>query len=123
MSIPIEISDSDSVTQMLEESEERPVLVYKHSVSCPISGYAWHEVQNCLEPGDDAPACYRVTVQYHPDLSRDIALMLDVIHHTPQIIIVRNGKARYVASHWQIRKQTLQRALMEGAQLPEDPGF
>jgi bacillithiol system protein YtxJ len=120
VSFPIELKDADLVSQMLQESEERPVLVYKHSVSCPISGYAWHEVQNCLDLGDEAPACYRVTVQYHPDLSRDIALMLDVIHHTPQVIVVRKGKASYVASHWQIKKQTLQRALMDGPQLPEN---
>jgi bacillithiol system protein YtxJ len=102
---------------MLAQSQDRAVLVYKHSVSCPISGYAWYEVQDCLDLGEDAPTCYRVTVQYHPDLSRDIAWILDVVHHTPQVIIVRNGKASYVASHWQIKKQTLQRALVEGAPL------
>lgn len=121
MSFPIEIRDSELINQMLRESHERPVLLYKHSVSCPISGYAWHEVQSCLDIGDDAPTCYRVTVQDHPDLSREIALMLDVTHHTPQVIIVRNGKASYAASHWQIKRQTVQRALMEGVLLQEKP--
>lgn len=104
---------------MLAKSREHPVLVYKHSVSCPISGYAWYEVQGWLDTGDDAPACYRVTVQYNPEISRDVAVLLDVVHHTPQAIVVRDGKASYVASHWQIKKQQLQRALMDG--LPVTP--
>jgi bacillithiol system protein YtxJ len=99
---------------MLEKSREHPVLLYKHSVSCPISGYAWYEVQGCLDLGAESPACYRVTVQYNPEISRELALLLEVIHHTPQVIIVRDGKASYVASHWQIKKQVLQRALLEG---------
>ena len=109
---PLELTNHEGIGEMLQRSHVGPVLLYKHSVSCPISGYAWYEVKDCLELSDDAPTCYRVTVQFHPEVSRDIAETLDVIHHTPQVIIVRDGKASYVASHWQIRKQTLQRALV-----------
>jgi bacillithiol system protein YtxJ len=109
---PLELTSSEEISEMLERSHIGPVLLYKHSISCPISGYAWYEVQDCLGLDEDAPACYRVTVQYHPDISRDIAERLEVIHHTPQVIIVRAGKASYVATHWQIRKQMLQRALV-----------
>lgn len=116
---PVELTSHDAVNEMLAKSHGEPVLLYKHSISCPISGYAWYEVEDCLAGGDDAPACYRVTVQMQPDLSRDIAETLDVIHHTPQVIIVRAGKASYVASHWQIRRQTLQRALLN--EHPERP--
>lgn len=112
---PVELTTSASIDEMLEKSHGSPVLLYKHSISCPISGYAWYEVENFLSDGEEAPACYRVTVQFQPELSRDIAEMLDVIHHTPQIIILRDGIASYVASHWQIRKQALRRALLNAA--------
>lgn len=112
MAEPLELTTFDAIGEMLERSHTVPVLLYKHSVSCPISGYAWYEVQDCLDLDKDGPTCYRVTVQYHPEISRDIAERLDVIHHTPQVIILREGRASYVASHWQIRKQMLQRALV-----------
>lgn len=118
MSQPVELTSQDSITEMLYKSRSGPVLLYKHSISCPISGYAWYEVENCLECSDKALTCYRVTVQLQPQISRDLAQTLDVVHHTPQVIILRDGKASYVASHWQIRKQTLQRALFG----PEQPG-
>lgn len=111
MAEPIELTNNEEMRAMLEKSRDQPVLLYKHSVSCPISGYAWYEVKDCLDLGATSPVCYRVTVQFHPEVSRDIAAALDVTHHTPQVIIVRDGKASYVASHWQIKKQTLQRAL------------
>lgn len=118
---PVELTNQDDFTEMLAKSYSVPVLLYKHSVSCPISGHAWYEVEDCLENGDPAPACYRLTVQTQPDLSRDIAESLNVIHHTPQIIVVRRGKADFVASHWQIRRQTLQRAISAASahQTPE----
>ncbi len=109
---PVELTSRETIDEMLARSHVAPVLLYKHSISCPVSGYAWNEVEDYLSCGEDAPACYRVTVQMQPDLSRNIAETLDVIHHTPQIIIVREGKASYVASHWQIKRQTLQRALL-----------
>lgn len=117
---PVELTSSDAINEMFAKSYEEPVLLYKHSISCPISGYAWYEVEDCLAHGDEAPACYRVTVQMQPDLSRDIAESLDVIHHTPQVIIVREGKASYVASHWQIKRQTLQRALLNAPPVQPD---
>lgn len=111
MTEPIELTNKDEIQAMLEKSRDQQVLLYKHSASCPISAYAWYEVKDCLDRGGQSPVCYRVTVQLHPEVSRGIAAALEVIHHTPQVIIVRDGKASYVASHWQIRKQTLQRAL------------
>ena len=118
---PVELTSHDAIDEMLAKSFNEPVLLYKHSVSCPISGYAWYEVEDCLACGDQAPACYRVTVQMHPELSRDIAESLNVIHHTPQVIVVRRGKADYVASHWQIRRQSLQRAIL-GSTEHDAPG-
>lgn len=108
---PVELTSLDIINEMLEKSHAAPVLLYKHSISCPISGYAWYEVEGCLAHCEGPPECYRVTVQMHPELSRNLAETLNVIHHTPQIIILREGQASYVASHWQIRRQTLQRAL------------
>ena len=109
---PVELTTPEAITEMLERSRGAPVLLYKHSISCPISGYAWYEVQDCLSCDEASPVCYRVTVQQQPQISRHLAETLDVVHHTPQIIILRDAKASYVASHWQIRRQSLQRALL-----------
>lgn len=117
MSQPVELTTPDAINEMLEMSRGVPVLLYKHSISCPISGYAWYEVEDCLRGDDSPPTCYRVTVQFHPEISRSLAEMLDVVHHTPQVIILRDAKASYVASHWQIRRQTLHRQLLGGAVL------
>ena len=114
MSQPVELTTPDAIDEMLEMSSGGPVLLYKHSISCPISGYAWYEVQDCLTDGENPPTCFRVTVQFHPEISRSVAEVLDVVHHTPQVIILRDARASYVASHWQIRRQTLQRELLGG---------
>ncbi len=118
---PIELTSDAAIGEMLEKSKSAQILLYKHSMSCPVSSYAWCEVQDCLLANEDAPECYRVTVQLEPGLSRNIAETLDVVHHTPQVIILRDGKASYVASHWKIRKQSLQRELLGNAPAAQQP--
>lgn len=107
--------DAPNVLQtLLEESESRPVVIYKHSTLCSASGISWHEVLRYLDTHDnDIASFYRVTVQKAQELSRAIAELLDVEHHTPQLIVIRKGVAVHVASHWNIRRQTLHRALTE----------
>jgi bacillithiol system protein YtxJ len=118
----VELTTHDLVAEMLEKSRSETVLLYKHSVSCPISGHAWYEVQDCLSCVEDFFSCYRVTVQTQPEISQAVAHQLAVVHHTPQVIVIRDARARYVASHWQIRKQSLQRALATAGTAEENAG-
>ncbi len=43
---PVELTSQEEIYEMLAKSYGEPVLLYKHSVSCPISGYAWYEVED-----------------------------------------------------------------------------
>lgn len=112
----IEIEEGAEVPGILAPSTEYPVVIYKHSISCPISSGAWYEVQSYLAGSTKVDAkFYKVVVQTAPEASRAVAAELDVEHHTPQIIVVRNGKAVYVSSHWGIRRAGIQRALESAA--------
>jgi bacillithiol system protein YtxJ len=110
----IEITSLDEFDTLLEESEIHPVLILKHSTSCPISGGAYGRVQAWERAvGDAAPPIYLVKVIESRALSNEIASQLGVTHQSPQIILVRDGCALWNTSHGKIGGLELDAALHE----------
>jgi len=84
-------------------SSRRPLLVFKHSTSCPISAAAreqlQHYVEDSAEPGVDFVLVH--VIEDRP-VSNAIAEELGVQHKSPQAILVENGRPVWHDSHWNI---------------------
>jgi bacillithiol system protein YtxJ len=98
---------------LVQESSERPVLVFKHSNACPISARAHEEVRKLVESGGEA-APYgfgMIVVQAARSLSNAVEESLGVRHETPQALVIRDGKVVWHASHFDITRDRLAEAL------------
>lgn len=101
------LSHVDELEAAIQESSERPVLLFKHSRTCGVSCEALDELRAHVE---SAPGCFTyklITVQSHRDLSNRAATRLGVRHETPQAILLRNGRPVWSASHFRITKDRL----------------
>jgi len=87
----------------LKASHEKPVVIFKHSATCPFSAAAQIEVAHAKHDLD----IYGIVVQYAADLKTEIAEKLDLEHASPQAIVVHKGKA--VSHFWrsEIKERTL----------------
>ena len=86
---------------------EKPLaIVYKHSTRCPISVLAAEEVSRFEEEYPDVPV-YVVDVTADRPVSRYIADALGVTHHSPQVIVVAQGRPAWHASHFDVRAEVL----------------
>jgi bacillithiol system protein YtxJ len=85
-------------------------LVFKHSTSCPISAQAAREVAVLAT---DLPV-YQVDVREQRELSSWVASAYGVTHESPQLILVRAGKAVRSWSHWEVRRRTVEREIASG---------
>jgi bacillithiol system protein YtxJ len=104
--------DVDDLDAAIEESRERPVLLFKHSRTCGISCEALAELHAHVEKAGP-PAAYKViTVQSHRHISDEAAMRLGVRHETPQAILLREGGAVWRASHFRITADALDRAVL-----------
>ena len=100
----IKIADRESWDKLLTASKERPILVFKHSNACGISSAAYLEMEkldnvNFLE------------VQTARELSSEIEATTGVTHETPQVIVLRDGKAVWNASHSRVKADRVSEAL------------
>ena len=89
-------------------SEEQPVLLYKHSSACPVSGNADTEMQQLAE---EDLLIYKLVVQESRALSDEIADTLGVRHETPQAIVLDQQEPVFDASHFDVTAETLREAL------------
>ena len=106
-----ELNSIQDLDRALDESNERPVLLFKHSLTCPISTRAFREFQSYLANPDPRISYKLVTVQTSRPVSDEIAARLKLEHESPQAILVRNGRELWNASHNEITALSLSEAI------------
>ena len=102
------ITDVTELEKLIDRSKLRPVVIFKHSLTCPISASAFERMK-----GYDGDVDL-VEVQQARALSDEIAQRLGVRHESPQIIIVRNGQVLWDASHFKITADAVAEAVRDG---------
>jgi len=108
-------SDAD-VERLLAGAGETPVLIFKHSTSCPVSAAMHTQFQTAAQAGDlDGARLGRVRVIEERPVSLAIAARFGVEHASPQALVIRNGQAVWNASHHHITRQALRTAVGIGA--------
>jgi bacillithiol system protein YtxJ len=82
------------------------VVLFKHSTACPVSWAAHAQVNRFRLSHPDIPVHLVDVIRERPT-SKQIAELTDVWHESPQIIVVRRGKAVASASHGEITQDRL----------------
>ena len=103
------VQDLKALQDLLAQSAEKPVVIFKHSRTCPVSAGAYEEMARVV------CEVVLVDVQSARDISSEITTSTGVEHESPQVIILRNGKPVWHTSHWSITKETVEKALRENA--------
>lgn len=92
----VRITEMSSFEEMAERSKERPLVLFKHSLTCPISAAAYSQMSGFA--GEVA----LIEVQRARELSKAIGDRLGVPHESPQVIVLLNGRVVWNASHFEI---------------------
>jgi len=94
------IESTEDIDSMLQASQENPIVLLKHSSTCPISSAGHSQFMQLSE--EDLPM-NMVVVQTARAASQEIAERLDVTHQSPQVIIIDKGEAKADMSHYKIK--------------------
>lgn len=95
---PIQILKSVAeLDAVAEASQSGPILLFKHSLTCPISARAQEQFV-----GVGGAPRYALAVQYAKDVSEAVAERFGVEHASPQLLIIENGEVTQTLTHSQI---------------------
>ena len=79
-------------------SNEKPVLIFKHSTRCSISRMVLKQFEKDFSL-EDSITPYFLDLLNHRDVSNEIADRFNVYHQSPQLLVIKEGKSIFDASH------------------------
>lgn len=104
------ITEIATLKEMIQSSDQQPLLLFKHSTQCPISAKAHEELEKYSQTEDakDVKIAIVHVIENRP-VSNEIADYFGIKHESPQAIWIKDGNAKWHASHRDITKEALQK--------------
>lgn len=106
------IENVAALEELFERAKDLQVWIFKHSLTCPISGAAWAEFRRFAadQPQDHGTVFAVIELQYARPVSNAVAERTGVQHQSPQAILLREARVAWHASHYDIDATALKRA-------------
>ncbi len=101
--------------RLIDESQTRPLLLFKHSYTCGTSMDALDELVAHLNQGQTDAQYAMVTVQTHRAVSNAVSVRLGVRHETPQALLIRDRRVVWSASHFRVTANAVEDAIRNQA--------
>lgn len=102
----IPLQDLGQLNEIMTLSNERPVVIFKHSTRCSVSRMVLKQFENEFDLNDTVDA-YFLDLLEHRDISNEIASRFGVYHQSPQLLLIKEGKSVYDVSHSDIDAEKL----------------
>jgi bacillithiol system protein YtxJ len=114
-----QITTLPELDNILEDAKGKLVLLFKHSTTCPISAYAYEQVQR-LSQTDEVKEMRIALIHVieNRSLSNEVAHRFQIKHESPQAFLIQAGKVVWHASH----RNITQSAILEAKRLAESSG-
>ena len=96
----INITSTDQLQTIQQQSHERPQVIFKHSTRCSISSMVLKRLEREGKP--ENMDFYYLDLIKNRDISNKVAELFNVFHESPQVLLIKNGECVYDESHYGI---------------------
>ncbi|MGB1242997.1 MAG: bacillithiol system redox-active protein YtxJ, partial [Chitinophagales bacterium] len=101
------LQNEDQLKEIINESNEKPVAIFKHSIRCSISSMAKRRLERNWDIAEDTLTIYYLDLITFRSVSNKIVDVFEVQHESPQIILIKNGEVIFHTSHSDISVEGL----------------
>lgn len=102
----------EQIEKIIDSSQSKPNIIFKHSTTCPISSIAKLRLDDHWDIPEDVDLYYLDLLKYR-NISNQIAEQFDTVHESPQILVIKDGRCVYDVSHMDINVQEVKDGLLE----------
>ena len=107
----VAVEDAGALEELFARSGDSPVVLFKHSTTCPISARAYRQMSRLDR--SVAAEVGLVVVQQAREVSNRLAERTGVRHESPQVIVLRGGAPVWSASHYDITTDSVESVVRE----------
>ncbi len=104
----IPLKSIEQLNEIKEESKTKTQVIFKHSATCGISRMVLNIFADNYKFTENQLDLYFLDLHAHRDVSNETAIKFQVIHQSPQLLIIKNGVTVYHASHGSISEVNLE---------------
>ena len=105
----IPLTTENQLEELKNISKTQTVLIFKHSTRCGISNMVIKRFESLFMEEFQFLKVYYLDLLQYRIISNDIAKMFEVVHESPQLLVIKNENCVYNASHNKILETKLSR--------------
>lgn len=98
----IPLTSVDQLSEIEEKSKTKPQLIFKHSTTCGISRMVIRTFTDSFEPSPEEVDVYYLDLHSYREVSNETSYKFQVLHQSPQLLIIKDGTTVVHASHGSI---------------------
>lgn len=103
----IPLVDLQQLEVIQEKSKEKPQVIFKHSTTCGISRMVLNMFNNSYDVDPDQMDMYFLDLHAHRQISNEVAATFEVVHQSPQLLVIKGGETVFHTSHGAISEVSL----------------
>lgn len=103
----IALSSVNQLAQIEAKSKERTQLIFKHSTTCGISRMVLNLFTSNYRPEIDVDYNF-LDLHAYREVSNEAGIHFQVLHQSPQLLIIKNGQTVFHTSHGSISETDLE---------------
>ena len=105
------LQTEQQLAKIIERSKEVPCVIFKHSISCPISSMAKSRLEMQWTMEATAVEPYYLDLINFRSVSNLIASTFEVQHQSPQVLLIQDGVCTFNTSHLDITAGSIKEEL------------
>lgn len=104
----IALTSNDQLEEIEERSKVRPQFIFKHSTTCGISRMVLGMFSRNYSLDANSADLYYLDLHAHREVSNEVGIRFQVLHQSPQLLVIKNGATVFHASHGAISETDLE---------------
>lgn len=105
----IPLTSENQLEEIKEQSKTASIFIFKHSTRCGISSMVIKRFEALFQEEHQNLKVYYLDLLNYRSISDEVGYRFQVMHQSPQLIVVKNGVSVYNASHYDIAETNLTR--------------
>ena len=97
----------EEINTIKEISKNQSILIFKHSKRCGISRMIIKQFESLFNEENKQLKVYYLDLLNFREVSSKLSEVFQVIHQSPQLLVIKNGISVYNESHYEITKVNL----------------
>ena len=103
------MSDLKQLDDISKKSRTKTQVIFKHSTRCGISRMVMNQFVDAYDFTESDLDLYYLDLLNYREVSNEVGFKFQVMHESPQILVVKNGVVVAHASHGAINEVDLNR--------------